>query len=483
MYQSTYRCLFFFAIHTVLALLTVITKPIQEAVQTIMEGIGVIGRVLGSPELQHVPLQLSNWTAAMEGVQHQVDQWTNSSTWLNWLDQPFEDLKSHVNASLQPPAAWDTNNNLHSVATPHAVCHSSAMARHIADAHRQTRFFFNVMVAVLTGLLFLCIVLNYVYVHHRFRYLHQVRAHILEYLTTPSEIPGVIDPPTLIRRHHINAQSALLARYGNIQQSPLIASLISFRNKVALIAAPTKWRQWLLFMTQSPAITYCLYVSVLGLTICYSCLLLVSSLPSICLTTLDDHIDQWYHNITQNATRALQTGYDAHANAANAWLSDAQTTINDQWLGSIQAFASPINNTIGAALDSISTLITDTVGGTIMEEPARDALNCLLLNKITTLQHGIEWLMTQPDVQLPQLPLILMPAFPRVSRVIPSARLVDTLASQLRTQLVIYWVLFALWALCAILGLIYVHQQHLPCLKKLACKLKNKCRSTNPEKS
>lgn len=212
-------------------------------------------------------------------------------------------------------------------------------------------------------------------------------------------------------------------------------------------------------LTQFHAMRFCLGLSIVGLVTTYS---LIHGIPSSAsMRTLDmtPHI------------------FGSHWEATNLWIAQSEATINDQLFASIRAFAVPINNTLESVIQHLSDLITETVGDTLLEEPAKEVLNCLILNKLDTLQNGVEWIVSERErererkheketdglllkiegggVSIPRLQKAPLPLTIPLQDFLPS--ILTLLTTHLHSQAYLYWALLCLWVLGSLLGLVYIN--------------------------
>ncbi|KAI8329977.1 hypothetical protein BC941DRAFT_506499 [Chlamydoabsidia padenii] len=142
------------------------------------------------------------------------------------------------------------------------------------------------------------------------------------------------------------------------------------------------------------------------------------------------------HVIT--TTTGIQRQQSILWNTTNQWIAQSETMINDQLFASVRAFAVPISSTLDSVINHLSDLIKDTVGGTLMETPAKQVLDCLVLNKLDTLQDGVKWIIDSGGVELPRIQA--MPLFP-TPQLNPSI-ILDAFKDYLQSKVYIYWVLF-----------------------------------------
>ncbi|KAI8088763.1 uncharacterized protein BX664DRAFT_331315 [Halteromyces radiatus] len=464
MYKSTYRCLLAFAINTTLAVVTSIAEPLQKATETVLKGVdsatNTIGALFNHPEASSIPTSLSNWTLSMEQTQQKVNQWTNGTDQLHeWLSTPFESLKQHINATF---VVASQNNNTFNSSTglpSNSYCNATSVIQDIQDIQNQIVYCLNVTIGILFGAIVVSTLIRILYLWYCHRYLQRLRYKVLESLAShPTYQEEEEEIPAIIHRNHISAQSAMLARYGDAHQNALVAS-ITYRTQEEIIRPPTLLRRWCVFVSHSPMLWYCLLVSLVGLCTTYSMIALVHhgvSNNNNDLYQLDQRVTQWFQDTMQNSTNKIQQDINTQWQTTNQWITTSESTINNAVFGTLREFALPINSTLDNIIQHLSDLITTAVGGTIMETPAKEVLDCLVLNKLDTLQQGIEWIIRNSYIELPRIEIMHPFTLEPKLQVMPSQTILNALEGHLQSQIYFFWILFSLWIICAIIGFIYV---------------------------
>ncbi|CAO3600002.1 unnamed protein product [Absidia cylindrospora] len=433
-YKSTYRCLLAFAVNTALAVITSLAAPLQEATTSMLKGVDsaadTIGALFNQPDTSLVPTSLSNWTQSMQDTQIKVNQWTNGTDQLHqWLSKPFENLKQQINTSFIIQNANTPSSHSISSSSTITYCDTTAMLENLQDTKNKVKYILNVAIGLLVGAIFLSILARLLYIRYCHRYLRRLRYKVVDCLTAPPFFTTDHVPKPLFDSHippsiphdYISAQNAIQARFSDACQNPVLASII-YRSPEHIVRPPSLWRRWLLFLFQTPIFPYCLCLSLVGLVTIYSLLAVIRSPSSVLPTTmkeLDTYTDQWQQTTIQNTTQQIQQNIEAQWQTTNQWICDSETMINEQLLGTIREFAIPINATLNNMIQHMSELITTTVGDTIMETPATGILDCLILNKLDSLQQGVEWLDTKS-------------VYPIHSRTSPQHRAIQTYSTRHR---------------------------------------------------
>ncbi|KAJ8107629.1 hypothetical protein OPT61_g8730 [Boeremia exigua] len=96
----------------------------------------------------------------------------------------------------------------------------------------------------------------------------------------------------------------------------------------------------------------------------------------------------------QNASMAWSDG----VNGAVGQLDDE---INNDILGWVNTSTTAVNDTLNVFVDEMSKTLNSTFGGTVLYEPIKEVLNCLIGLKIASFQNGLTWVQEHAHVNFP----------------------------------------------------------------------------------
>lgn len=85
-------------------------------------------------------------------------------------------------------------------------------------------------------------------------------------------------------------------------------------------------------------------------------------------------------------------------NGAVAKLDDE---INNDILGWVNTSTTAVNNTLNVFVDEMSKTLNVTFGGTVLHDPIKEVLNCLIGLKIASFQNGLTWVKEHAHVSFP----------------------------------------------------------------------------------
>jgi hypothetical protein len=89
---------------------------------------------------------------------------------------------------------------------------------------------------------------------------------------------------------------------------------------------------------------------------------------------------------------------------ANQALNETTKTINEDVLGWVKNGTQTVNDTLNFFVDEMDEGITSAFGGTPLEEPVKQIVNCLIEIKVRGIEKGLTWVHDHAHVTLPLLP-------------------------------------------------------------------------------
>ncbi|CAO3634049.1 unnamed protein product [Cunninghamella blakesleeana] len=468
-YKSTYRCLFVFTINTLLSVLTIITKPLQQITESVLKGVDTIIDSIGSTlfhqeNVSSLPTTLSNWTLSTEETQKKVHQWSTYSTDTlhEWISQPFDLLQQKINKSI----IHDTSMMNHSLAVIHSnhnndnnnginqssssspsyiytinenasYCNLNTVIHDLHEAESSIKLILHIGIIIVVILMMICIILKMMYLRYRHRYLQRLRFQVIDdILSIPdhdlkilkwkeeSSITSTSTSLTQIQKNNILLkQESILSYYGQVNQSPILFSMLnyfflSFHSSSPSSFSFKKWQEWLFYITQSNAFMYCFYISTLGLLICYLLLFILNHyLQSTILPQLDTKLNEWMVLTINNATLLIQTELNTQRYTTNQWITTSENIINTYLFGSIRKLVTPLNMSLN-----------------------------------TTIHHYLNFFVQFPRLKFMNYPLLSF----HLTDLITSKSILYAIEHQLQQQIYYYWILVGLWFIGALIGFIYV---------------------------
>jgi phage-related protein len=229
--------------------------------------------------------------------------------------------------------------------------------------------------------------------------------------------------------------------------------------------------RWAWAYATSPPMLFLLSLGLAGL---FSCL---------CQYIMLRQIQQKAPELTEQVADFAGTVVKALDNASMSWsggvngaIGKLDSEINDDILSWVNTTTSAVNNTLNGFVDEMSNTLNKTFGGTVLYDPIKEVLNCLIGLKIAGVQKGLTWVQDNAHVSFPGVPnnTFSLGALAKVSNSSTAAELladpsgktkdeiteavdhiVNKLLDGIRFEASISLALILTWLIIAIAGLIY----------------------------
>ncbi|KAI8968573.1 hypothetical protein BDF20DRAFT_839664 [Mycotypha africana] len=384
MYKSTYRCLLELAVRSVLSLVTQIAGPVQ----TVAQGVTSILN-LGNNGGDSSTATL-NWTGSLTGLQRKIDDWFKNDDDLirGWIDTPFHALQTQLNhtfSSWQPPnttgvTTIQQQNGVAAHSLQLIPCQPQPLLNALNNAESQLIQLIQIFIGVLFAIFLICVLVNLLFI--RFRHDRVTQARRL-----------------FLLRHHYNScntnnsadgdlnNHSRTCRFENDEQDHVDKLLWTMSTKLSYHKRKNVLHQLLCFMVH-PIILYCLVVGLSGVILIHCLASVIETKAAQVSQDMVQHTEAWITNTTTDYVLFSQT----QIADINQWLDNTEMSLNDQAFGVIKSSAMAMNDSLTAVVHHIHGFIETALGGTMLESPAKELTQCLLLTKIDNLQQGLTWL-------------------------------------------------------------------------------------------
>lgn len=362
MYKSTYRCLLGLAIHSVLTIVTQIAGPLQKAAQSITSFVTGGNFAVG------------DWTRSLTDTQNKMDDWFKNDDDIikQLIDKPFQLLQTQINETLgswEPPIYNTTSLSLLQQKPVEQQCDPTKLVK----LHKNVEYELKKCVYIFLGLcfaaLFICTLANIYLIRFRHNRVVQERAMVLR----------------LFRASSLKEQEGelLLDRYTWSTSSMIPTLFRSWHSR------NTRLGRFINFMSH-PIALYCMCVSILGLIVTYSLVGLIDAKSQQLYHNFSVETEQWTLEATSQWIRSATKQYED----INLWINETELDLNNHAFGIIKSTAITINDTLTNVVDQVQDLIHTVLGGTLLESPAKDLMQCLFYNKVTSLEQGLTWIVS-----------------------------------------------------------------------------------------
>ena len=108
---------------------------------------------------------------------------------------------------------------------------------------------------------------------------------------------------------------------------------------------------------------------------------------------------------TDKVINSLNNASEQWAVGTNGMINDTSNNINQDVFGWVNTTTHAVNHTLNVFVDETMDALNDAFGGTVLYEPIKEVLNCLILLKIEGIQKGLTWVSDHAYIEFPLLPL------------------------------------------------------------------------------
>ena len=151
------------------------------------------------------------------------------------------------------------------------------------------------------------------------------------------------------------------------------------------------------YATSTPA----LLVLSLGITGLLACLC-----QYILLKSVEKAVPELSNELSDFAGKVVTTlnnASEAWAVGTNKIISSTNNDINHNIFGWVNTTTGAMNHTLNVFVDTMTTALNKTFGGTVLQDPVNELLNCLVGLKVAGIEKGLTWVSDHAHVDFPLL--------------------------------------------------------------------------------
>ncbi|GAN04060.1 hypothetical protein MAM1_0054c03519 [Mucor ambiguus] len=368
MYKSTYRCLLGLAVRSILSVVTQIAGPIQKVAQ------GVTSFLHLDESTSHI----MGWTESLNNTHRKIEEWFKNDDALirSWIDAPFNALRGQLNATFdgwEPPLLTNITTAVTTTKFQQQPCQSDQLLSAINQVEHELTYFIYIAMGVLVGLALVFTVANMAAIRFRHHQVAQARSLFLDLLSQTDKQAAIQDGLD----KYIWTTSTTMLSWQKRKQ---------------------RLHQLFHFMSH-PIVAYCLVVGIAGVCMTYGLAWLIASKTQQVYTEFANKTHAWVFNATAEWTNTASYQFTS----INGWLNETELDLNNHAFGIIKSSAMTVNDTLSNVVDQIHTLIQTVLGGTLLETPAKELTQCLLLTKIENIEQGLTWIAGHSYVHLTRI--------------------------------------------------------------------------------
>jgi hypothetical protein len=154
--------------------------------------------------------------------------------------------------------------------------------------------------------------------------------------------------------------------------------------------------RWAWAYATSVPMLFLLSLGIAGLFACFCQWLLLKAIQDK-TPELTNQVADFAGKVVASLNNASMS-WSEGVNGAVAKLDD---DINNDILGWVNTSTTAVNETLNTFVDQMSTTLNTTFGGTILYDPIKEVLNCLIGLKIASFQNGLTWVHDHAHVSFP----------------------------------------------------------------------------------
>lgn len=157
--------------------------------------------------------------------------------------------------------------------------------------------------------------------------------------------------------------------------------------------------RWTVAYATTPAALFVLSLAVAGLLGCACQYTLLKALEKEVPALKDQVVD-----FADKVVNSVSNASEQWAIGTNRIISDTSTSINDDVFGWVNISTNAVNNTLNVFVDTMMDGLDDAFGGTVLYDPIKEVLDCLVFLKIAGIQKGLNWVSENARIDIPLLP-------------------------------------------------------------------------------
>jgi len=154
--------------------------------------------------------------------------------------------------------------------------------------------------------------------------------------------------------------------------------------------------RWVIaYATSTPA----LFVLSLGVAGLFSC-----ACQAIMLKALEKEVPNLTNQVgafADQVATSLNNASEQWAIGTNKAIAATNQDINSNLFGWVNTTTGAVNDTLNVFVDGMTGVLNDTFGGTVLYDPIKEVLNCLVLLKVAGVQKALTWVSDHAHIDFP----------------------------------------------------------------------------------
>ncbi|TVY48370.1 Plasma membrane fusion protein [Lachnellula occidentalis] len=324
-------------------------------------------------QLNHITIDPTTMDADLTKLNNSIPTFADVQNFTNTVIRlPFEEVKKLINQSY---SAYAFDKSVFPVAQKKSLSFCS-------NDSAVEKFFDEIVKAIYTArtVFLVCLLLAAILVCIPMAYLEIRRWHTMKQRSI------------LLQKHAFDPMDVVYIASRPYTTTAGIKLSSRFKSPKRQILA----RWFIAYATSLPA----MFLLALGLAGLFSCLC-----QFIILKLIDKEVPklaQEVGNFADDVVHALNNASTSWATDANNVINGTNVKLNDDIFGWVNTSTTAVNSTLNAFTDEMNKVLNTTFGGTILYEPIKGVINCLIELKIAGVQKGLTWVHDHAHIDFPE---------------------------------------------------------------------------------
>ncbi|CAI4049615.1 hypothetical protein N7582_004710 [Saccharomyces uvarum] len=162
--------------------------------------------------------------------------------------------------------------------------------------------------------------------------------------------------------------------------------------------------EWVVaYMTSERALCI-LGIGLLGILVCGCQFAMISALQHKISHSLTSSDDSSIQSLLKSSTAVdIENQMSLWSVQTNDYINTTETNINQEVFGWIDTTTLSINHTVATMISDIDTTLADVFNGTLLYNPMKTVVGCVIENKLYTIEKAMTWIHDKAQLQIPRI--------------------------------------------------------------------------------
>ncbi|KAI1795725.1 hypothetical protein LXA43DRAFT_881696 [Ganoderma leucocontextum] len=185
---------------------------------------------------------------------------------------------------------------------------------------------------------------------------------------------------------------------------PLVTKIVNKLEILLRLSKPKKDKLiWFFHYVFHPPAMACFLIGFFGLLSVELQLLAIGPIQAKFQQQTAASVSNFSNLIATSMNASMYNQSAAYATQVNARVDHVQSTINDGVFGWVNGTTTTLNDTISTFYSDVQSVINSVFGGTPLNEPLQEFLNCFLGSKVDAIENALTFLHDNLHVDIPRV--------------------------------------------------------------------------------